>query len=1052
MSIATPLPFANTLIRASAGSGKTYRLSSRYLGIVAHSGRPDEILATTFTRKAAGEILDRIMLRLAQAAADPAKLKELNASLEGTPLTKIECLQTLRQIPQQMHRLQVKTLDSHFIRLAQCFSFELGMPPDWTILDDVDDQRLRMEAVGRVLAEGETGEVIQLMHLLSKGSSERSVSRLVMNCVNDMYGIFLDSEEPAWEVLKLAAAPQEREVEEAIILLETFQADNKNLQKALTSDVDQFRAGQWQDFLGKGLAAKIAAGDETYYRKPIPDEICHAYRILIPHAHSILLGRIVAQNQGALQLLRQFHEHYERLKWQRRAYRFEDVTRRLSQALQTNTEIQNLFRLDRKIEHLLLDEFQDTSPVQWEVIRPVAQKISEQPHDRSLLCVGDMKQAIYAWRGGVAEIFGAVEETLPGIQAVNMDFSYRSAPVIMETVNRVFGRLADFPSAGKMQRGITHWLKHFNTHETARTHLTGHVTLESAHLNREGKPDDQCVLAVTADRVAELTQKAPHLSIGILVRSNATIAEMIYLLRERNVLASEEGGNPLTDSAAVQLVLSLLEWIDHPGNTIARFHVAESPLAPVLGDPQKSATQWEQTANDLRRQLLVEGYGTVIGRWSAWIRPHCSPREERRLEQLERLAFAWQSKTTLRCRDFVRFIESQRVGDSSSAAVRVMNIHQSKGLEFDAVFLPELDNRIPPQASSFVLQRQQQIGPVCGVTHYISEKLQPLLPEPIQQMFEQSQQKDVVESLCVLYVALTRAVHSLHMVIKPRPQPKQADGPSKSFAGIVLNGLSDNPYPNEQQLLYEAGDPDWYTTVEAQAAEVDEATPPGIFRQPVRLKLADGHSPGEFVTPSSLEGGRQRRVKSLLELPTQSAGMQYGSAMHQWLEEIGWLEEFQPDRTAMLAAARSEFGDFPYDTAFDRFEKLWEAPETAALLSKSNYQKKPWWTGTASDVLVEREFPFAITHQGQRLRGSIDRLVLIQQAGQVIAADVIDFKTDAFADEAALRQKLQYYRPQIDSYRAAVAKIFRLPADVVRGTLFFVHGPTALHWQENLPQ
>src|SRR5690606_37289048 len=133
-----------------------------------------------------------------------------------------------------------------------------------------------------------------------------------------------------------------------------------------------------------------------------------------------------------LQLLRQFHEHYERLKWQRRACRFEDVTRRLSQALQTNTEIQNLFRLDRKIEHLLLDEFQDTSPVQGEVIRPVAQKISEQPHDRSLLCVGDMKQAIYAWRGGVAEIFGAVEETLPGIQAVNMDFSYRSSPVIME--------------------------------------------------------------------------------------------------------------------------------------------------------------------------------------------------------------------------------------------------------------------------------------------------------------------------------------------------------------------------------------------------------------------------------------------------------------------------------------------------------------------------------------------------------------------------------------------------------------------------------------------
>ncbi|WP_158265438.1 UvrD-helicase domain-containing protein [Blastopirellula marina] len=1044
-------PFPNTLIRASAGSGKTYRLSSRYLGIVAHSGRPDEILATTFTRKAAGEILDRIMMRLADAAANPKKLAELNASIEGEPLTPSECLQALRQIPQQMHRLQVKTLDSHFIRLAQCFSFELGLPPDWNILDDVDDQRLRMEAVNRVLAHPETSEVVQLLHLLSKGSSERSVSRLVMNLVNDLYGIFLESNEAAWQVLTVSAAPKEKEVEDAITFLESYETDAKALKNAITADVERFRSANWPKFFDTGLPPKVLAGEEVYSRKPIPEEITHVYQILIRYVQSILIGRIVDQNRGAYQLLSQFHEQYERLKWQRRGYRFEDVTRKLSGALATNSEIQNQFRLDRKIEHLLLDEFQDTSPTQWEVIRPAAQKIAQQPQDRSLLCVGDMKQAIYAWRGGVAEIFDAVENTLPGIASVDMDRSYRSSPLIMETVNAIFGRLKDFPAAGKMRSGIDHWLRFFHNHETARTELPGHVTLETAPLDVEGKPSEEMVLRRTADLIAELAEKAPHVTIGVLVRRNATIASMIYLLRQRNIMASEEGGNPLTDSAAVQLILSLLEWIDHPGNSAARFHVLESPLAALFDFQDNELGNWEMAANKLRYELLVDGYGTAIGRWAKLLQEECSPREERRLEQLQRLAFAYQSKATLRAQDFVRFIESQRVGDSSSAAVRVMNIHQSKGLEFDAVFLPELDNRIPPQPDSFVVERADQIGPIRGVTHYIAENLRQLLPEPIQNMFEQTQQKNVVEALCVLYVALTRAVHALHMVIQPRPQPKSGgDGPAKSFAGIVLNGLADTSYPAEQQLLFHSGDPVWYKQVEQEVAEADDQTSANETRLPIPLKPTDSSTLGEFVAPSSLEGGGLRRVKDLLRSETNTAGLHYGSAMHYWFESIEWLEQFQVDRGQMIAAARTKFGEFPYGNAFHQFESHLKSDEAIRLLSQAGYRQNSWWQTASPDaeLTVRTEFPFAITHEGGVLRGSIDRLTLIQQNGKLVAADVIDFKTDQFEGEEGLAEKVLHYRPQIDSYRRAAAKMFQLPLTSIRGALFFVHGPRVVTWQE----
>jgi len=1044
-------PFPNTLIRASAGSGKTFRLSSRYLGIVAHSGRPDEILATTFTRKAAGEILDRIMMRLAVAALDPGKLEQLNGSLEGTPLTQKDCLQALHRIPQQMHRLQVKTLDSHFIRLAQCFSFELGLPPDWTIIDDVDDQRLRMDAVNRVLAHPETNEVIQLLHLLSKGSSERSVSRLVMNVVNDLYGVYLDSDENSWQVLSQAAAPKEKDVEDAIEFLDSYPPDQKSLKRAMVADVERFRGQLWPKFLDTGLPPKIIAGEESYSRKPIPDDVARVYQTLVRYVQSILIGRTIDQNRGAYQLLDRFHNHYERLKWQQRGYRFEDVTRRLSDALESSSDIQNQFRLDRKIEHLLLDEFQDTAPVQWDVIRPVAEKIAAQPNDRSILCVGDMKQAIYAWRGGVAEIFDAVQKTLPGIHPEDMDKSYRSSPLIMDTVNRIFGKLSEFPAAGKMRSGIDHWLNFFHPHETARKELPGYVTLESAPSDAEGKPCDDQVIGLTARRVAELHRQAPHISIGVLVRRNATIASMIYLLRELDVMASEEGGNPLTDSAAVQLMLSLLEWIDHPGNTAARFHVVQSPLVELVGSARQSSVQWEVSANQLRRELLVDGYGAAISRWAKLLHPQCTPREQRRLEQFERLAFAYQSKATLRSQDFVRFIQSQRVGDSSSAAVRVMNIHQSKGLEFDAVFLPELDNRIPPQADSFVLRREDQIGPISGVTHYVSESLQPMLPENVQSIFEETQQKNVVESLCVLYVALTRAVHAVHMVIKPRPRPKSGgDGPSKSFAGIILNGLTDDPFPVENQLLYQNGNPTWYESTSKRTSEIETSQPAAEVRVPIQLKPTEANALAEFVAPSSLEGGRMRRVKDLLSPQVATAGMQYGLAMHHWMESVPWLEMFEGERETMIASARAKFGEFPYAGVFDKFQSLLTTETAIELLNQKQYQAHPWWSGaSAEDVLsVHPEFPFAITHEGSVLRGSIDRLVLIRRDGQVVAADVIDYKTDAFEDEAALDVKAAHYRPQVNAYRQAVAQIFKLPGSAIRAVLFFVHGPRVVAWQE----
>ena len=146
---------------------------------------------------------------------------------------------------------------------------------------------------------------------------------------------------------------------------------------------------------------------------------------------------------GARDLLERFHGEYERLKHAARGLTFDDVTRRLAAEFRGQDAAGMAFRLDGQVEHLLLDEFQDTSLSQWQVLEPIARSVAAHP-DGSFFCVGDVKQAIYGWRGGVAGIFRTVTDRLDGLTEETLDKSYRSALEIMETVNAAGYRATGF--------------------------------------------------------------------------------------------------------------------------------------------------------------------------------------------------------------------------------------------------------------------------------------------------------------------------------------------------------------------------------------------------------------------------------------------------------------------------------------------------------------------------------------------------------------------------------------------------------------------------------
>ncbi len=1051
------------VLLASAGTGKTYRLSLRYLRLLQSGVSPAVILASTFTRKAAGEILGAILCRLAEACANPDKRQRLAQELDlnqDWPQADVE--QLLRSLLTQLPQLNIRTLDSWFQNQASAASWELGLPLGWRLAEEVDHLEIARLAVEATVTNLPTKESLGLLEAMQAGKAKRSVLGAGGDILQEAakWWCAANGQGQAWEILAEVQKPSAEEEEGALARIQEMPIPktkagkpDSNWVRATEKLIGQFAARDWKAMPASGIFAKIFTQENLFNRHAIPREF------LLPGAEVCarqLLWELHQSNLALRTLAERYASHAQSAKQAAGLIDYDDFPTSLAKA---DPELRERVaaRVGQEEEHLLLDEFQDTNPLQWEAIAPLAEKAAQQKK-RSLFVVGDAKQSIYGFREGESRLLTGLAGWL-NLPEETMSRNYRSRQEILDAVNHCFDQLPELfgENAPAAWTQATESWAEFPEH-TANSKESGEVRLWQVHGERAG--DAVAMRQATLERVIALHQQNPDASLAVLVRSNKVIPQLIAELAAQGVKASGAGGNPLTDSRAVDIVLSLLQLADHPGDTAAWFHVASSELATLLDlryreDRQDQREDARRASSTWRRRLLREGYGPFLEKLYREMKATelFDAFNLRRFGQLVELGLQWDSRATLRPAAFAQMIRERRVADVGSAGVQIMTVHQSKGLAFDFVLLPI--ERTRTSRNAFLAMRPEARGAVTAVSRRPNATVQQAAqlygcPDFLHAL-QWDQAREIHDMLCVLYVAMTRARQHMEILLPCQTKKPKEPGEKVGAEEVLRNSILQAPSPVELPGAPEVQDEErtlrvvWQSAPllagqQAQDARATNAEGPEDHADQTPLFL---DSKGPRIRPrwSPSSAAEEHITGAKLLQQGDDLAMRRGSALHALFACVEWLPQLPSEEQLHQALAAMQ----PPPTAEERnswvqeFTEMCQQSNIASALSKSEEHAELW-----------RERPFAVAAkdaQGQNaiLQGIYDRVVLWKDGEQIVSADILDYKTGLPPEDQQIPMN---YRLQLEAYRTALGMQLGLGPESIRLSLLYLDGNCQLFADE----
>ncbi len=368
-----------------------------------------------------------------------------------------------------------------------------------------------------------------------------------------------------------------------------------------------------------------------------------------------------------------------------------------------------------------------------------------------------------------------------------------------------------------------------------------------------------------------------------------------------------------------------------------------------------------------------------------------------------------------------------RVEDPAATQVQVMTVHSAKGLEFDAVILPELDVRFSLRESELFASRPDPAGLLETISHSRSEevcRMHPLLSA----LWSERSSRELREALCLLYVAMTRARFRLDMLVQHQRDPNKT---GHDFAGILRASLGRGPAdPGGILWQHPENQTPWIPAAPERPASVERTEPSARPFQPSPQPRSLAHR-----SPSASEGGGQVSATELLRSPRAKPRLR-GDLVHRWLCEIEWLEAFRANEAELLTIGRGlSRDDGLLRATLDELMGFLAQPTTRDELSLGSApatERTVWRERAFSLVLAEPDGSSALWS------GSFDRVVLHGKPGAWTRAILTDFKTDT-VKPADLQARVEHYRPQLDGYRRVLAHITGLAEERIESRLLFLH-------------
>lgn len=945
---------AFSIYDASAGSGKTYTLVKEYLKIILLSKKPDayrNILAITFTNKAVHEMKSRVVESLSEfAKAQPSdKAMRLMEDLQrdtGMPLPKIteKAKEIIKNLIHNYAAFDISTIDKFTHKVIRSFAHDLNLPITFEV--SLDTESLLAEAVDAIIAEaGNDAALTDLLvdFTMEKTDDDKSwdvsqdimeTSKLILNENNReeithfQHKTISEFVEIKSKLKNLTATLEEDTAllaTEVLLLLENNGVDLKS-----------FSAGHFPKHLISIQEKRYNPNNKTYHsledikiNKTAKD--ADLIQSLLPQVLSQLdliykkferkhFYEAFLKNITPLSLLHTVSSALAKIQKEQNVLSITEFNTLINEQIQNQPAPFIYERLGEKYRHFFIDEFQDTSQMQWQNLIPLIDNAlsSEDLNGErgTLMIVGDPKQSIYRWRGGKAEQFIALSKeenpfVNPDKRLFTLGTNYRSYSQVIDFNNQLFGFLSErFTNEDYKDLYLNHSHQEFNSKKGGYVHLSFIPKIDKETFDEEeGLGKKELYLGATLATLCRVKEHGfSYKDIVILTRKKAHGTAIANYLTEQNIPILSSESLLLSASSEVQCIIYLLQYLKNPQDLQSKanflYYVGLQQKNLAVHDfiaqgmehrGEVAFQEWLVSFNlalsfgTIRKKSLYEAVEIIISK--------VIPPQKRNayVQFFLDIVLERDLKNQSGISDFLYYWDSHSdklsiPSPEGNDAVRIMTIHKSKGLEFPVVLFPfaEEDYSKGPREKMWLNVDEEAVG----LSKALVDKSSRVegYGEDASTLYHQKIQEELLDNINVLYVALTRAEEQLYIISGMQERNNDLKLPN-NMASFFLSFLERKGMYVEGQLDYEFGLSQKLSKVTAVVNDTQTILPLEATLDARSIKIA------------------QR--ESMMWDTQQQKAIEYGTLLHEILSYVNTVDDIELAVTkaienGLIVASQSE--------------------------------------------------------------------------------------------------------------------------------------------------